>query len=141
MYAAPDLLAVAKADTKTTNQVLAIRGYLRLAGLPERTAAERVAMCREALAVAKRSEEKKLALTVLAETNSPEAFAMAAPMLEDNSTKNEAAIAVIKIAKLLGNKVPAEAKSALETAKGITKDRRLLSDADDALRKIKPAKK
>jgi HEAT repeat protein len=141
MDAAPDLLATAKTDAKTTNQVLAIRGYLRLAGLPERTAAERVTMSREAMAVAKRPEEKKLVLTVLGETNSPEAFAMAAPMVEDTSLKNEAAIAVIKIAKLLGNKVPAEAKSALEAAKGITKDKRLISDADDALRKIKPAKK
>jgi len=141
MDAAPGLLAVAKADAKTTNQVLAIRGYLRLAGLPERTAAERVAMCREALAVAKRSDEKRLVLGVLAEANSPEALTMASPMLEDNSLKNEAAITVIKIAKLLGNKITADAKPALEAAKGISKDRRIIADADDALKKIKPAKK
>ena len=141
MDAAPGLLAVVKADAKTTNQVLAIRGYLRLAGLPERTVAERVAMSREALAVAKRPDEKKLVLTVLAETNSPEALAMASPMLEDNSLKNEAAITVVKIAKLLGNKITADAKPALEAAKGISKDRRIIADADDALKKIKPAKK
>jgi HEAT repeat protein len=141
MAAAPNLLAVAKADAKTTNQVLAIRGYLRLAGMPERTAAERVAMSREALAVAKRPDEKKLVLGVLAEANSPEALAMASPMLEDNSLKNEAATAVVKIAKLLGNKITADAKPALEAAKGISKDRRIIADADDALRKIKPAKK
>ena len=141
MAAAPALLSVAKADAKTTNQVLAIRGYLRLAGLPERTVAERVAMSREALAVAKRPDEKKLVLTVLAETNSPEALAMASPMLEDNSLKNEAAITVVKIAKLLGNKITADAKPALEAAKGISKDRRIIADADDALKKIKPAKK
>ena len=141
MAAAPDLLAVAKADPKTTNQVLAMRGYLRLAGLPERSAAERVSMCREALAVAKRPDEKKLVLGVLAEANSPEALAMASPMLEDNATKNEAATAVIKIAKLLGNKIPADAKPALETAKGITKDKKVIAYAEDALKKIKPAKK
>ena len=141
MAAAPALFSVAKADAKTTNQVLAIRGYLRLAGLPERTVAERVAMSREALAVAKRPDEKKLVLTVLAETNSPEALAMASPMLEDNSLKNEAATAVVKIAKLLGNKITADAKPALEAAKGISKDKRIIADADDALKKIKPAKK
>jgi HEAT repeat protein len=141
MDAAPQLLAIAKADPKATNQVLAIRGYLRLAGLPERTVAERVAMCREALTVIKRPDEKKLVLGVLAETNSPDAFAMASPMLEDNSTKNEAAVAVIKIAKLLGNKIPADAKAAIETAKGLTKDKKLITDAEDALKKIKPAKK
>ena len=141
MDAAPCLLSVAKTDAKTTNQVLAIRGYLRLAGLPERTVAERVAMSREALAVAKRPDEKKLVLTVLAETNSPEALAMASPMLEDNSLKNEAATAVVKIAKLLGNKITADAKPALEAAKGISKDKRIIADADDALKKIKPAKK
>ncbi|MCX5677448.1 MAG: hypothetical protein NTX87_20905, partial [Planctomycetota bacterium] len=141
MAAAPDLLAIAKADAKTTNQVLAIRGYLRLAGLPERTVPERVSMCREALAIIKRPDEKKLVLGVLAETNSPEAFAMAAPMLEDNPLKNEAAIATIKIAKLLGNKIPADAKPALEAAKGIAKDKKIIADAENALKKIKPAKK
>ena len=66
---------------------------------------------------------------------------MAMPMIEDNSLKNEAAVAVVKIAKSLGNNVPAQARPALEAAKTISKDKRIIADADDALKKIKPAKK
>jgi len=141
MAAAPDLLAIAKTDAKEANQVLALRGYLRLAGLPERTTEERVSMCRQALAVTKREDVKRLILGVLGETNSPQALAMAMPMIEDNSLKNEAAVAVVKIAKSLGNNVPAQARPALEAAKTISKDKRIIADADDALKKIKPAKK
>ncbi|MCX5654540.1 MAG: HEAT repeat domain-containing protein, partial [Planctomycetota bacterium] len=141
MAAAPDLLAIAKTDAKEANQVLALRGYLRLAALPERTTEERISMCREALAVTKREDVKRLILGVLAEVNLPQALAMAMPMLEDNALKNEAAVAVVKIAKSLGNNVPAEAKPALEAAKTISKDKRVIADADEALKKIKPAKK
>lgn len=141
MAAAPDLLAVAKADTKETNQVLALRGYLRLAGLPERTTEERVSMCREALACTKRADVKRLILGVLAEASSLEALAMACPMIEDSALKNEAAVAVAKIAKSLGNKVPENARPALEAARTISKDKKVIADAEDALKKIKPAKK
>jgi HEAT repeat protein len=141
MAAAPDLLAVAKTDAKEANQVLALRGYLRLAGLPERTTEERISMCREALACTKRADVKKLILGVLAEASSPEALAMAIPMLEENPLKNEAAVAVARIAKSLGNRVPESARPALEAVKTISKNKQVLADADDALRKIKPAKK
>jgi len=141
MAAAPDLLDVAKTDPKEANQVLALRGYLRLAGLPERKAEERVSMGREALAATKRADVKKLVLGVLADANSPEALAMAIPMLEDNALKNEAATAVARIAKSLGNKVPESARPALEAVKTISKNKQVLADADEALKKIKPAKK
>lgn len=141
MAAAPDLLAIAKTDAKETNQVLALRGYLRLAGLPERTAAERISMGREALAVTKRADVKKLILGVLADASSPEALAMAIPMLEDNALKNEAAVAVARIARSLGNKVPESARPALESVKTISKNKQVLGDADAALKQIKPARK
>jgi len=141
MAAAPDLLAVARTDPKETNQVLALRGYLRLAGLPERTTEERVSMCREALACTKRADVKRLILGVLAEASSLEALAMACPMIEDSALKNEAAVAVAKIAKSLGNKVPESARPALEAARTISKDKKIIADAEDALKKIKPAKK
>jgi HEAT repeat protein len=139
--AAADLLAIAKTDPKTTNQVLALRGYLRLAGLPDRPAAEKIRMCQEALTVIKRPDEKKLVLGVLADVNSPEALLMVVPMLSEGAVKNEAASAAVKIAKGLGNKLPPETGPAMQEVLKITKDKRVIKDAEDILKKIKPAGK
>ena len=45
-----------------------------------------------------------------------------------------------KIAKALGNNVPADARPALEAVKGVSRDNNVLKDAEDALKKIAPAK-
>lgn len=136
-----DLLAVAKTDEKQTNQVLALRGYIRLAGVPaDKPAAAKFKMCQEALAVCKRPDEKKLVLGVLADVNTPEAFKLVVPMLSEDPLKNEAAVAATKIAKSLGNNLPEETKEAMDKVLTITKDRRVQKDAEDVIKKIKPKK-
>lgn len=134
---AADLLALAKTETKQTLQVIALRGYLRLAGLPDRPAAEKVKMCQEALAVAKRPDEKKLILGVLGDVNTAEAFLMTVPMLQEQPVREEAAQASTKIAKALGNKLPPETKAAMETVLSFTKNKNAKKDAEDVLKKVK----
>ncbi|MCX5676138.1 MAG: HEAT repeat domain-containing protein [Planctomycetota bacterium] len=134
---AADLLAIAKTETKQTLQVIALRGYLRLAGLPDCPAAEKVKMCQEALAVAKRPDEKKLILGVLGDVNTAEAFLMTVPMLQEQPVREEAAQASTKIAKALGNKLPPETKAAMETVISFTKNKNARKDAEDILKKVK----
>jgi len=139
--AAPDLLAIAQTDPKQTNAVLALRGYIRLAGLTDRPAAEKIKMCQDALAAAKRPDEKKQVLGVLGDVNLPQALQMVGPMLEEPALKGEAAVTATKIAKGLGGNLPPETKAMMEAVLVITKDKRVVKDAEDVLKRIKPPKK
>ena len=139
--AGPDLLAIAKSDTKGTLPVLGLRGYIRLAGLPEQAPAQKMQMCREALAVAKRPEEKRAVLAVLGEVNTAESLKMISPMLDDGTVKEEAAQAATKVAKALGNNLPPETKEMMEKVITFTKNKNAQKDANEVLKKVKPPKK
>jgi HEAT repeat protein len=139
--AAPDLLVIAKTDTKGTLPVLALRGYVRLAGLPEQAPAQKILMCREALAVAKRPEEKRAVLAVLGEVNTAESLKMISPMLDDGTVKEEAAQASTKVAKALGNNLPPETKEMMERVLSFTKNKNAQKDAAEVLKKVRPPKK
>lgn len=96
--AAPMLLDLAKTSSETKYHVRALRGFLRIARqfvLPDE---QRVAMCRDALAVAKRNEEKELVLEVLERYPGIESLQTAVdlaktPSLKDAATKTSLAIA------------------------------------------------
>jgi len=60
--AAAHLLQIAKTADSTTHHVLALRGYVRLAGSGGLKANDRLAMYKEAMAAAKRPDEKKQVL-------------------------------------------------------------------------------
>jgi HEAT repeat protein len=139
--AAADLLELAKTETKAANQVLALRGYVRLITVGDRPVAEKVKMCQEALAAAKRPDEKRLVLGPLADLNTLEALKTAAPLMDEAGVKEEAASAAVKIAKKLGGRLPAEVKDAMEKALTVTKNDRVKKDAQDVLKKVAPAKK
>ena len=63
--AAPDLLELARVGGGSTDQMLCLRGYLRLAALPEVPADKRLAMCREAARLVGNVDEKNLLLAAL----------------------------------------------------------------------------
>jgi len=98
--AAPDLLAIARSDKSATHKVLALRGVIRLAGpagnLPAEQAVKTLA---DAMALAARAEEKKLALAALGEVKHAAAMDLALKCLSDQELEVEAATAVVKIAK------------------------------------------
>ncbi|MCX5654521.1 MAG: HEAT repeat domain-containing protein, partial [Planctomycetota bacterium] len=61
--AAPDLLELAKSAAKPAHQVLALRGYVRLANVPaERPVGEKLKMLEQAMAAAKRPDDKQMVL-------------------------------------------------------------------------------
>ncbi|MCX5682880.1 MAG: HEAT repeat domain-containing protein, partial [Planctomycetota bacterium] len=81
--AASALLEIAKTAATPTQQILALRGYVRLAGLPDVPAAQKMTMFADAMAAAKRPDEKKLVLGGLGEMKSADALKMAAACLDD----------------------------------------------------------
>jgi HEAT repeat protein len=97
---AADLLKVAQTSENQVHKTLALRGYVRLAGLKSnRPAEETMKMYKDAMALAADVSEKKMVLSGLGSTDSFEAMQMAAGYLGDKELKDEAEAAVVKIAE------------------------------------------
>jgi HEAT repeat protein len=97
---AADLLKVAQTSENQVHKTLALRGYVRLAGLKSnRPAEETMKMYKDAMALAADVSEKKMVLSGLGGTDSFEAMEMASSYLSDKELKDEAEAAVVKIAE------------------------------------------
>ena len=97
------LRAIIPATTNVTHRKLALRGFIRLIGLPgERSAQQTVADYRQALLWATSLDEKKLILAGLAELRCAEALAVAEECARDSALTAEATLAIDQIRKALG---------------------------------------
>lgn len=99
--AAPELLELARFGGGSTDQTLCLRGYLRLAALPDVPADKRLSMCREAAKLPTNGDEKKLLLAALGGIHSVASLELIQPYLEDPTTKDEAVAASTDIAEKL----------------------------------------
>jgi len=100
-----DLLKIAQTDSNSTCRVLALRGYIKLLGIPaNRGAAETVKLLSEAMDVAQRPEEKKAVLSALTKFPCEEALALAESAKKDRALAAEAELAEKKIKEALLNK-------------------------------------
>jgi HEAT repeat protein len=117
--AAPVLLDIATHDTETKYQIRALRGYIRIARQLDVASSARsnagetkLAMFHEAMKVAKRDEEKRLALDILTRIPSAATLDLAASHLGEPSLKDAAAKAAVRIAaKLVADDPKAVAKA------------------------------
>jgi len=133
--AAPDLLNIAKTAESTTHHVLALRGYVRLAGSEGLKANQRLAMYKEAMAAAKRPDEKKQILGGLANVKAVAALEMVIPVIDDSALKREACAAAVKIAKNLGGQGKPVIVKAMKKVLAVSKDKRVNGDAQTLLKK------
>ena len=69
--AVPAMLDLAKTLPEGKYQICALRGYVRIARQLNMTPAERIAVCRNTLAIAKRSDDKGLVFEVSGRTRRP----------------------------------------------------------------------
>jgi HEAT repeat protein len=99
---APDLLDAARNDPSQNLQILSLRGYIRLIGLPDdRPQAETVRLLSEAMGLAKQADEKKAVLALVARINSPQALALAEAAMNDAEVAAEAKLAADRIRQRL----------------------------------------
>jgi HEAT repeat protein len=112
--AAPALIELAKTLPSRTPKILALRGAIRLIGQAPLPPDKKLSMCREAMALADRDEEKKLVLGVLAGLGTADALAMVAPCLDAPPLKDEAAVAAVAIAEKLVDSHPAQVNQAMK---------------------------
>jgi HEAT repeat protein len=135
--AAPVLMELAKSGSEKF-RIRCLRGYIRIPRQLDVPENERIAMCREALALARRDDEKKLVLEVLARYPSGESLSLAAPFLDSPTLKEEAGQAAVAIAEKIGETHPAEVAEAMSKVIAATGDSELAGRAKRALRRAKP---
>ncbi len=112
---AADLLKVAKESQNQIHKVLALRGYIRLTGLGSSRPDEvTIKMYKEAMALSPGADEKKMVLSGLANMKSLEALRMSAEYLDNTELKQEAELAVVKIAGFTIRSNPRETAQLLQ---------------------------
>ena len=108
------MLMIARISADEAHPVLALRGYVRLVRLPsDRTPVETFRMLEEAMTIASRPEEKKLVLGGLADVRHIDALMMADLHLGDEALCDEAAVAMLTIARALAAEQPDAAVAAI----------------------------
>jgi len=110
-----DMPEIARASESLPHKVLALRGLVRMAALRGgRGPGETAKLLGEALSLAPRSEEKKMALAALGDVPHAAALELAAGCLDGKEFEVEAAMAVVKIAKRIQSSDPDRAKAAVQ---------------------------
>jgi HEAT repeat protein len=127
--AAPDLLEIARSSQNATDRMVALRGYLGMAGQSEQQSEEqRLALCRQVADLVQKPEEKRMLLAALGTVNSPDSIGLIAPYLGDEAVKEEAATAVVGISEKVLKK-PDAAKSASALVPALTSVSKASSNA------------
>ena len=106
-----DLLAIAKGSDNNTHRVLALRGFVRLIGFTKGN--DKVELYQQAINLATNSNEKRLVLSELAAVKSYAGLKMAATYLDDDELKQEAEVAIVKIAEGIFGSCPQTSKEIL----------------------------
>ena len=107
------LMEVFRSTESTVHRVVALRGCVRLLGLPGGLSpAETVKAYGDLMALAKRPEDKKLVLAGLAKVAHSGALAVAESCMTDPAIRAEATLAVLGIAKAVMGSAPDAAKAA-----------------------------
>jgi HEAT repeat protein len=138
--AVPHLLGVARRAPDSADAIVALRdGCLRLGAMEEVPLADRLSAYGSVLDVARRPEEKRQAISGLAEIPSLRSLDLLKGCCQDAALKNEAIPAAIRVARELGTVNYARAVAALEELKQMTDQEDLRKKADDAIKSLKNA--
>ncbi len=120
--AAPHLLALAKEAKESSDRTLFLRGYLGLAARGDVPMEQRLDMVRQATGVVQSDDEKRLLLSTLGGTGSPQAVPLITPYLDDAAVRQEAAQAVVNVAgKFLQGRGQKDATALIEPLEKVTR--------------------
>ncbi len=131
---AGDLLALSASVPEPNLKILALRGYIRLAGL----SSDPTALYARAMNQAQRPEDQRMILGGLGTAQTPEALALVEQYLANPDLHQEAALAAIQIADRLRSRDPAKARAALERILQETSQPAVRAQTLDALDRVDP---
>lgn len=129
---AEELLTLARTSPNRAHKVLALRGYIRMAGMSK----DPTAMYVRAMELAERPEEKKLVLGGLGSASTAQALALVERYLKDERLRAEAALAAVQISNRLRQKDATRARVALENVLSAVKDSRIRQRAQDIINEM-----
>jgi len=129
---AEELLALARTSPDRTHKVIALQGYVRMAGMSK----DPTAMYVRAMELAERPEERKLVLVGLGSASSAQALEIVERYLKDEHLGADAALATVQIANRLRQKDAARARVALKNVLSVVKDSRIRQQAQDIINKM-----
>ncbi len=133
-----DLLNTAKTSTDNLAKILSLRGFITLIDRnDERDDKETVKLYQQAMELAERSNEKRMALSGLSDIRSVEALNAALSYLPQKDVQNEVETAVVRIAGRIRKDHPQEAKKALEKIISVTQSDYIKNRAKNELQRIK----
>lgn len=130
--ALPDLAALAKGGDALG--IEALRGYWRVVGLAtDKPAPERLRLCADGMALARRPEEKRLGLAEIARIPDLGALKMAQDACKDEAIRGEAELASVQVAAKLLATNRTEAEAALRKLAADAGNEQARTDAKAAL--------
>jgi HEAT repeat protein len=135
--AGPVLLALAKAPGDDKLQIRALRAYIRVARQFNVPDPQRLAMYGEIRSLAKRDEERRIALDVLKRVISCESLALAAEDLDKPPLREAAARVAVAISQKLVSSQPAAAAKAMEKVLQVTQNKDLSAKATALLERAR----
>ena len=140
--AAPALLKVAREGKTKVHQILAVQGYIRLAGGLAKAGktAEAMKMFGSAAPAAERPEEKKLILGAMRGIRTIEALDLAVSFVTDAAVAREAGSTALELAKHLARGHPNEVSAAMEKVVASCKDRQIVDQARRYIKKTPGAR-
>jgi hypothetical protein len=136
------LRMVSLSNHNTQNQIhrlLSLRGFVRLLALPAegRPVEKTLEMFRQAMHQARGPAEQKLLLSGLANVSDPGALSMVEPLLQVETVRAEAAMAVIKIARAIMETHRDRAMMAMNKLLAVLEDEGLRKQAEEIILHIK----
>jgi len=134
---AGELLAVARNAQKESHRVWALRAFARVVPLPsERSTQATFTMLKQAMDLARRTENKRLVLSRLAAVRVPDSLALALSCVDDTVLRAEAVAAAAELAEGMKDSHPEEALAAFERILTVTTDQRLREQVEGLLKKM-----
>lgn len=125
---ADELLRLAKEASRPNQRILALRGYIRIAG--DKQTADGVRRLRAALPLCSRVEEKRMVVAALGTIPSAESLKFIDELLAEAALAEEACQAAVAVAKSLKTE-PDLVRAVMKRVAGITKNANLRKQAEE----------
>jgi HEAT repeat protein len=135
--AAPALLEAATRAADGKLRIRSLRGYVRIARQLDIGDGHRLQICRKAMEVAERDEERRLVLDACTRVAAPASLAFVVSHLDNPGLKDAACAAAVSIAERLVSAEPKACAEAAERVLPLTKDGELTRRAQEVLAKAK----
>jgi HEAT repeat protein len=128
--ALPLVAELVKAPPTKTIKILALRGFVRLVPQQDAPDAKKLDSLKDAMALADRSEEKRLVLSALGDVPTVDALTLVTSHLDNPDLKEEACLAAVAIAEKIASNHGAEVTTAMRQVANATANKKLAARAN-----------